>query len=106
MFTVAGVSTYKDGTKVRFANDLTRVKILIKNGHENIELIQLPNPMEKTDVVKYLLTSELMSIDSARCAIEEADEKYNGAKTVPVTKTKKTKAKVTTPAATEDPVDA
>ncbi len=40
-FAVAGISTQNGKTKVRFANDAARVKILIKNGHTDIELIDL-----------------------------------------------------------------
>jgi hypothetical protein len=33
-FAVAGVSTQNGKTKIRFANDAMRVKILSKNGHQ------------------------------------------------------------------------
>jgi len=87
-FKVAGVSKFNDGIKVRFANDLARVKILAKNGHTEIELVELPNEMEKPEVVKYLMTTSLMDNASYRAAIEEADAKYNGEKTVKVKATK------------------
>ena len=35
-FAVAGVSTQAGKTKVRFANDTMRIKILAKNGHTDI----------------------------------------------------------------------
>ena len=39
MFKVTGISTFQGKTKVRFANDLvSRVKILVKSGHEDINL--------------------------------------------------------------------
>jgi hypothetical protein len=53
-FSVAGVSTHKDGTKIRFANDATRVKILIKNGHTDIDLKDLPREMTKAEIAEYL----------------------------------------------------
>ena len=53
-FAVAGVSTFKDGTKIRFANDAARVKILVKNGHTDIELIDLPREMTKAEIAEYL----------------------------------------------------
>lgn len=53
-FAVAGVSTFKDGTKIRFANDAARVKILVKNGHTEIELIDLPREMTKAEIAEYL----------------------------------------------------
>jgi len=87
LFKVAGVSTFKDGTKVRFANDLTRVKILVKGGHTDIELMELPTSMTKGEVCKHLLTTSLMTNPVFKQAIEDADEKYNGVKTVAVAKT-------------------
>ena len=41
-FSVAGTSTNNGITKIRFANDFVgRLKILYKNGHENVELMEL-----------------------------------------------------------------
>jgi hypothetical protein len=60
-FIVAGVSTFKDGTKIRFANDAARVKILVKNGHTDIDLIDLPREMTKAEIAAYLF-----EIDFAR----------------------------------------
>jgi hypothetical protein len=57
-FAVAGVSTFKDGTKIRFANDAARVKILIKNGHTDIELIDLPRDMTKAEIAEYLFETD------------------------------------------------
>jgi hypothetical protein len=53
-FAVAGVSTLNGKTKVRFANDATRVKILAKNGHTDVELIDLPNEMTKGEIAAYM----------------------------------------------------
>ena len=53
-FAVAGVSTHKDGTKIRFANDAMRVKILRKNGHTDIDLKDLPREMTKAEIAEYL----------------------------------------------------
>lgn len=55
MFTVAGTSKVHGKVKVRFANDMTRVKVLLKGGHEDIDLIELPTAMSKEDVVAYLI---------------------------------------------------
>jgi len=85
MFKVAGVSKFKGGVKVRFANDTTRVKILDKSGHTEINLIELPHEMDKPEVVKYLLTTEMAQNPEYKAAMEDADEKYSGAK---VAKTK------------------
>lgn len=53
-FGVAGVSTFNGKTKIRWANDVMRVKILHKNGHTNIEFVNLPYEMTKAEIVKYL----------------------------------------------------
>ena len=55
MFKVAGVSTLKGEVKVRFANDMTRVKVLAKNGHTDIELMELPEAMAKPAVSDWRL---------------------------------------------------
>lgn len=59
-FTHAGVSRLKGEFKVRFCNDALRVKVLAKNGHTDIDIIELKEAMSKEDVVAYL-----MSIDFA-----------------------------------------
>ena len=56
LFTVAGVSTLNGDTKARFANDVMRIKVLAKNGHENIQLVELPEAMTKVDAAKFLAT--------------------------------------------------
>ena len=50
-FTVAGVSKHKGEYKVRFANDVMRVKVLSKGGHEDIRLVELDEPLSKLDAV-------------------------------------------------------
>ena len=86
-FKVAGVSKYKGEVKVRFANDITRVKILDKNGHTDINLVELPSEMDKPEVVKYLLTTDLAANPMFKEALDEADEKYSGTKVVKAAKT-------------------
>ena len=87
MFKVTGISTLNGKTKVRFANDLvSRVKILVKDGHTDINLIELPSEMSKQDAIKHLKTTDLYTTFSA--AIDAADEKYSNVGTVTVTKAK------------------
>ncbi len=57
-FAVAGVSTLDGKTKIRFANDAMRVKILAKNGHTNVELIDLPREMTKGEIAQYMLEQD------------------------------------------------
>jgi hypothetical protein len=56
-FAVAGVSTLNGKTKIRFANDTMRIKILAKNGHTNVELVSLPNEMTKAEIAAYLTST-------------------------------------------------
>jgi hypothetical protein len=53
-FAVAGVSTLNGKTKIRFANDTMRIKILAKNGHTNVELVSLPHEMTKAEIAAHL----------------------------------------------------
>lgn len=62
-FGVAGVSTFNGKTKIRFANDIMRIKILAKNGHENLELINLPKEMTKLEIAEYLKSIEFKKDD-------------------------------------------
>jgi hypothetical protein len=85
MFSVTGISTLNGKTKVRFANDLvSRIKILVKDGHADINLIELKEPLSKLDCIKYLKTTDLYSQFSE--AIDAAEEKYTEAGTVKVSK--------------------
>jgi len=55
-FSVAGVSTTPSGkTKLRFCNDSMRVKILAKNGHTDINLINLPYEMSKGEIANHFV---------------------------------------------------
>jgi len=55
-FAVAGVSTLDGKTKLRFANDVMRIKILSKNGHTDVELIDLPHAMTKGEIAQHLVS--------------------------------------------------
>jgi hypothetical protein len=55
MFSVAGVSTLAGKTKIRFANDAMRVKILAKNGHTDVDLVELPREMTKAEIAEHLV---------------------------------------------------
>lgn len=90
-FKVAGVSTVKGSYKVRFANDMSRVKVLVKTGHTDIELVELPNEMSKAEAVSFLKTSKLMEKPVYCQAIEAADAKYNAETQPVVAKVKATK---------------
>lgn len=72
-FSHAGVSKLNGEFKVRFANDALRTKVLIKGGHTDIDLIELPSPMSKEDAVAYLLSIDFATKDTERNeAVHEA----------------------------------
>ena len=62
-YKIAGVSKLNGEFKVRFANDMTRVKVLAKNGHSDIDLIELKEPMTKEDAVAFLLSIDFATRD-------------------------------------------
>lgn len=71
-FEVAGTSTHNGVTKVRFANDYVgRFKILVKNGHDDIELIELGDKMSKADVCKVLMAHPNFQTEAQQSAIAE-----------------------------------
>lgn len=59
----AGVSRLDGEFKVRFANDALRVKVLSKNGHKDIDIIELKAPMSKEDAVAYLISIDFATRD-------------------------------------------
>lgn len=68
-FAVAGVSTQNGSTKIRFANDAMRVKVLAKNGHTDIDLIDLPREMTKAEIAQYFIE---INFADGRPEVEEA----------------------------------
>ncbi len=81
-FSVAGVSTLNGKTKLRFANDQMRIKILAKNGHTGVELVDLGKQMTKSEIVQEL---KARGFGKGNAAIEAAiayTEKKNPAPAV------------------------
>ena len=95
LFTVAGVSTLNGDTKPRFANDMTRVKILAKNGHEDIELVELPSAMTKVQAVEHL--SSLADFASFSAVLGDYLAEHGSKTTVKTPKATKAKSEVKTP---------
>ena len=54
LFSVAGVSTLDGVVKARFAKDMSRAKVLEKNGHKAVRLIELPKAMAKDEALAHL----------------------------------------------------
>lgn len=55
-FDIAGFSVKDGHRKVRFANGQpeTRAKVLERDGHKDIDLRKLPNPMTKAEAMEFL----------------------------------------------------
>jgi len=99
-FAVAGVSRCEKGNyRVRVANDFAgRIKILVRGGHTDVELRELPEPMTKGEAALWLKASELYAKPEFAAAIDEADAKYNEVVAVKIPR----EAKAAKPAKTLD----
>lgn len=71
LYTVAGVSKLNGEYKVRFANDVMRIKVLAKHGHEDITLIELPNAMTKLEAAKFIRGVDEFSSAANQAAIAD-----------------------------------
>ena len=106
-FTHAGVSTLDGVTKARFCNDALRTKVLQKNGHTNIDIIELMNPMSKEDIVAYLISIDFAQGNATvQAALEQELDKRSLKMTTKVTKAPKVKAAKPTMASIEAKVAA
>lgn len=71
-YNTAGTSTLNGVTKVRFANDYVgRFKILVKNGHDNIELIELGGEYTKAEICQVLMQHPKFQSEEQQSAIAE-----------------------------------
>ena len=84
LFTVVGLSKLKGQYKVRFANDVMRVKVLLKGGHEDVRLVELDGPMNKMEAVKLVRGMDEFSDVVAQATFED----YIDANTVKPSKKK------------------
>jgi len=109
-FTVAGVSKHKGEYKVRFANDIMRIKNLDKAGHEDIRLAELDTAMSKYDAIKAISTMTEFADAAAQAVISEyLEDKAPKTKAAPVkapAKATKAKAPAKAPKATKVTVPA
>ena len=105
-FKVFGVSKLDGEYKVRFANDIMRIKVLAKHGHEDIRLVELDEAVSKYEGIQKIQGMDDFQDAAAQSAIMEyLDEKAPKAakapkaksgpavsKSKPATKAKSTKA--------------
>ena len=99
-FTVFGVSKHPElGYKVRFANDIMRIKNLAKSGHEDIRLAEVDEPMSKYEGIQKIRDMDEFQDAAAQSAITEylEDKAPRAAKSGPAVmqSSKGTKVKAT-----------
>jgi hypothetical protein len=70
-FSVAGISSLNGEYKVRFANDMMRIKVLAKSGHEDIRLADLEGSFTKLEAATILLTEDEFGDAVAQATITE-----------------------------------
>ena len=98
-FSHAGVSKLDGEFKVRFCNDALRQKVLIKNGHTDIDIIELKHPMTKVEAVEFLLSIDFDNGNKAvRAALEQALDKRSAPEAANRDKPKKEAKKPKAPA--------
>jgi argonaute-like protein implicated in RNA metabolism and viral defense len=107
LFKVAGISKLNGEYKVRFANDIMRIKVLAKSGHEDIRLAELDVAVSKMEAALLISAMDEFSDVIAQATISEYVEENTPrapkAKTAPVKAPVKAKAtKTVTKAELED----
>ena len=69
-YNTVGTSSWGGVTKVRFGNDfVTRFKILDKNGHEDIQLVDLEDDFNKGQCLKMIVDHPKFQSDEQQAAI-------------------------------------
>lgn len=70
-FSVAGISKLNGDYKIRFANDIMRIKVLAKSGHEDIRLADLEGSFTKMEAAQMILGLEDFADAIAQSTITE-----------------------------------
>jgi len=98
-FTIVGVSTQGKTTKFRTANGdmAARIKVLERNGHTDISLIELPEPMDKHAAIEAYKAQHPEAAD-IRVPNEKTEKPARAPRTVTIKKRSRT---TTTDAANE-----
>jgi len=109
LFTVAGISklpaSHGGEYKIRFANDVMRVKVLMKGGHEDVRLAELDRPMSKMEAALALRDMAEFGDVLAQATIADfIDANTPKARTVKAPKVRAVKPE-STPTATKAPVE-
>ncbi len=94
LFTVAGISKLNGEYKVRFANDIMRIKVLAKHGHEDIRLADLEQDVTKLEAARIILAMEDFADALGQATITEyIEDNTPKAKAAPKAKAVKATAK-------------
>ena len=81
-FKFVGSSVFNGKTKLRFANDIMRIKVLDKNGHADVNFKELPSSMNKSEAVAHLSSLGFAGENSdIKAALTKAAKKYGAPKT-------------------------
>jgi uncharacterized protein with GYD domain len=96
-YTISGTSRRYGTLKVRFANDMARIKTLIATDHTEIDLIELPEAMDKEAAIAHLLAVNFADGNVEKQTALEAEAKKRGIAYTPVV--------IAAPAADDEPED-
>jgi len=67
MYTYAGYSTGPDGVrKFRVANDANRARVLEKNGHTDIRIVELPYAMDKAAALAFVVDGVVAAVPQVK----------------------------------------
>lgn len=70
-YKVVGVSKHNGEYKVRFANDIMRIKVLAKAGHTDIRLAELPEPLDKRSAIQAIMDMDEYADVNAQACFDE-----------------------------------
>jgi hypothetical protein len=76
-YSIVGTSTLNGNTKCRFANDIMRIKVLDKNGHTDIQLVELPDEMTKVEAAKFIQKLPEFQTAERQDAIQDYLDKHD-----------------------------
>jgi hypothetical protein len=71
-FTFAGTCVVDNATVYKFANDANRAAVLAKLGATNINIVELPNAMDKEAAVAFLATKGIVADKAVKAAAPKA----------------------------------
>lgn len=72
LFSVVGITVHNGNAKVRFTEDMgRRVKQFTKGGATRVDFVSLPEPMNKIDALRYMLTQPNFASAEDQATINE-----------------------------------